>query len=97
VTATAPPTGASIGLGGDVQVKKPRKPGDNASAGTSDGLEPPPVMIPAAPKLGKIGDAATLPTVDAGVARNDAMARAQALEKARRAIDSSMRVKSDSQ
>ncbi len=97
VAATAPPTGASIGLGGDVQVKKPRKPGDNASAGTSDGLEPPPVMIPAAPNLGKIGDAATLPTVDAGVARNDAMARAQALEKARRAIDSSMRAKSDSQ
>ena len=68
-----------------------KKPGDNASAGTSDGLEPPPEMIPAAPTLGKIGDAATLPTVDAGVARNDAMARAQALEKARRAIDSSMR------
>ena len=96
VATTAPPTGASTGLGGDLQVKKPRNGGD-ASTGTSDGLEPPPVVIPAAPKLGKISDAATLPTVDAGVARNDAMARAQALEKARRAIDSSMRSNPDSQ
>jgi hypothetical protein len=97
VATTAPPTGVSTGLGGDLQGKKPRKQGDDASAGTSDGLEPPPVVIPAAPKLGKIGDAATLPTVDVGVARNDAMARAQALEKARRAIDSSMRSNPDSQ
>jgi hypothetical protein len=93
--STTTPTGASTGLGGDVQVKKPKK--QDAANQASDGLEPPPEVIPAAPSLGKIGDAAALPTVDAGVARNDAMARAQALEKARRAIDSSMRTKTDSQ
>lgn len=95
VATTTPPTGVSTGLGGDIQVKKPKKSSDDKA--TSDGLEPPPEVIPAAPTLGKIGDAAALPTVDAGVARNDAMARAQALEKTRRAIDSSMRTKSDSQ
>ncbi len=96
VATTTPPTGVSTGLGGDLQVRKPKKAGDGSA--TSDGLEPPPeVVIPAAPKIGKIGDAAALPTVDAGVARNDAMARAQALEKTRRAIDSSMRTKPDSQ
>lgn len=94
VTSSTSPTGSSTGLGGDVPAKKPKK----ADAGqASDGLEPPPEVIPAAPSLGKIGDAAALPTVDAGVARNDAAARAQALEKARRAIDSSMRSKPDSQ
>jgi hypothetical protein len=96
VVTTTMPTGASTGLGGDVQVKKPKKQDAGASQ-ASDGLEPPPEVIPAAPTLGKIGDAAALPTVDVGVARNDAMARAQALEKARRAIDSSMRTKADSQ
>jgi len=97
VATTVPPTGISTGLGGDVPARKPKKQGDADASGTSDGLEPPPEVLPAAPKLGKIGDAAALPTVDAGVARNDAAARAQALEKARRAIDSSMRSKPDSQ
>ena len=61
------PTGASTGLGGDMQTQKPKEVGRHASAGTiGDGLEPPPVVFPAAPKLGKIGDAAALPTVDAG-------------------------------
>jgi hypothetical protein len=87
----------STGLGGDVPARKPKKQGDDDARGTSDGLEPPPEVLPAAPTLGKIGDAAALPTVDVGVARNDAAARAQALEKARRAIDSSMRSKPDSQ
>ena len=89
--APTPPTGSSTGLGGDVQVKKPKKQADVAQA--SDGLEPPPdEVIPAAPTVGKIGgDAAALPTVDAGTVRNDAMDREKALERTRRQIDSSMR------
>jgi hypothetical protein len=89
---TSMPKGASSGLGGDVQAKKPKKDDtQTASAGSiGDGLEPPPEVLPAAPTLG-IGDAAALPTVDAGTIRNDAMARASALEKTRREIDSSMR------
>ena len=89
---TSAPTGASTGLGGDMQTKKPKKPADDAQAKpATDGLEPPPEVLPAAPSLGKIGDAAALPTIDAGVARNDAMDRMKALEKTRREIDSSMR------
>ena len=96
VAATTPPTGASTGLGGDVQARKPKK-GDDASREPATASSRRREVLPAAPSLGKIGDAAALPTVDAGVARNDAAARAQALEKARRAIDSSMRSKPDSQ
>ena len=89
---TSAPKGASTGLGGDMQTKKPKKPADDAQATpATDGLEPPPEVLPAAPRLGKIGDAAALPTIDAGVARNDAMDRMKALEKTRREIDSSMR------
>lgn len=91
---TSAPKGASTGLGGDVQVKTSKKSDgtETASAGSiGDGLEPPPEVLPAAPSLGRIGDAAALPTVDAGTIRNDAMARASALEKTRREIDSSMR------
>jgi hypothetical protein len=93
VATPTPPTGASTGLGGDVQVRKPKKQADDdAKATIGDGLEPPPaVVIPAAPSLGKIGDAAALPTVDAGTVRNDAMDREKALERTRRQIDSSMR------
>jgi hypothetical protein len=90
--ATTPPTGASAGLGGDVPARKPTKQADDAKAAMGDGLEPPPAeVIPAAPSLGKIGDAAALPTVDAGTVRNDAMDREKALERTRRQIDSSMR------
>ncbi len=56
----------------------------------SDGLEPPPrPVIPAAPSVKGITDAAALPTVDAGAL--DLVDRQQALERAKREIDSSMR------
>ena len=77
--ASAPsvPTGSSAGLGGDAPKTR------------TDGLEPPPMpALPKAPKLGSVGDAAALPTVDAQSAGLD---RAKALEKTRREIDSSMR------
>ncbi len=95
VTPT-PPTGSSTGLGGDIQPRKPRRPaGDaqTASAATvGDGLEPPPEdLLPAAPSLGNVGDAAALPTVEAGAASSAAVKQAKALEKTRREIDSSMR------
>lgn len=90
--AATRPTGASTGLGGDIPARKPKKQADDAKATLDDGLDPPPaVVIPAAPSLGKIGDAAALPTVDAGTIRNDAMDREKALERTRRQIDSSMR------
>lgn len=85
--APSAPTGASTGLGGDVQARKSKKSDD--SKATSDGLEPPPEdVMPAAPRLGSVGDAA-LPTVEAGGA--GAVDHAKALEKTRREIDSSMR------
>lgn len=85
--APATPTGSSAGLGGDAPRKK--KSSEDAAAKT-DGLEPPPEeVIPAAPKLGGVGDAAALPTVDAQSA--GALDHAKALEKTRREIDSSMR------
>lgn len=85
--APATPTGSSAGLGGDAPRKK--RSSDDATAKT-DGLEPPPEeVIPAAPKLGGVGDAAALPTVDAQSAGS--LDHAKALEKTRREIDSSMR------
>ena len=56
----------------------------------ADGLEPPPApVIPAAPKVKGITDAAALPTVDAGaLGQSDAQ---KALERTVREIDSSMR------
>lgn len=86
------PTGASTGLGGDVQTRKPRKSDDaqTATKPIGDGLEPPPVL-PAAPKLGKLGDAAAIPTVESGTPSLKMLDRASALERQRRLIDSSMR------
>jgi hypothetical protein len=99
-TVTKPPTGASTGLGGDVQPRKPRKQSDGAETASKatigDGLEPPPeAVLPAAPKLGKIGDAAALPTVEPGTTLK-MQDRANALERQRRLIDSSMRSQEDS-
>jgi hypothetical protein len=93
VVAPAPPTGASTGLGGDVAPRKPKaKPSDDAKATVGDGLEPPPEdVMPAAPSIGKLGDDAALPTVDAGGASLKMVDRANALERQRRLIDSSMK------
>ncbi len=93
VVAPAPPTGASTGLGGDVQPRKPKaKPSDDAKATVGDGLEPPPEeVMPAAPSIGTLGDNAALPTVDAGGASLKMVDRANALERQRRLIDSSMK------
>jgi hypothetical protein len=93
VVAPAPPTGASTGLGGDVQPRKPKaKASDDAKATVGDGLEPPPEdVMPAAPTIGKLGDDAALPTVDAGGASLKMVDRANALERQRRLIDSSMK------
>jgi hypothetical protein len=83
-----------------VQPRKPRKQSDGAETASKttigDGLEPPPEeVLPAAPKLGKIGDAAALPTVDPGTTLK-MQDRASALERQRRLIDSSMRSQEDS-
>jgi hypothetical protein len=57
-----------------------------------DGLEPPPEeLLPAAPSLGNVGDAASLPTIEAGAVSSSTGDQAKALEKTRREIDSSMR------
>lgn len=90
--AASVPTGASTGLGGDIQTRKPKRQSSDSSSKESigDGLEPPPAVLPAAPKLGKIGDAAALPTVETG-ATLKMLDRANALERQRRLIDSSMR------
>ena len=94
VVTTKPPTGASTGLGGDVQPRKPKRQSSDeqtaSKATVGDGLEPPPDALPAAPSLGNVGDAAALPTVEAG-ATSGAADRTKALEKTRREIDSSMR------
>ena len=76
-----------------MQPRKPKaKPSDDAKATVGDGLEPPPEdVMPAAPSLGKMGDAAALPTVDAGGASLKMVDRANALERQRRLIDSSMK------
>jgi len=92
VVTPTPPTGASTGLGGDVQPRKPKpRPSDDAKATVGDGLEPPPEVMPAAPGIDKLGDAAALPTVDAGTASLKMVDRANALERQRRLIDSSMK------
>ncbi len=84
-----PPSGASAGLGGDAPRKV--KKTENADArNATDGLAPPPEdVIPAAPKLGGVGDP-SLTTIEAGTASSP-VDRAKALEKARHDIDSSMR------
>ncbi len=88
VAAPSAPTGSATGLGGDVTPKKPKQ----ASAETlDDGLEPPPDVMPAAPALGAVGDAAALPTVETSGATLKMLDRANALERQRRLIDSSMR------
>lgn len=89
----APPSGSSTGLGGDVQPRKPKqRSSDDAKATVGDGLEPPPEeMMPAAPTIGTLGDGAALPTVDAGGASLKMVDRANALERQRRLIDSSMK------
>jgi hypothetical protein len=93
VVTPAPPTGSSTGLGGDIQPRKPKRlAGDAQTATVGDGLEPPPEeLLPAAPSLGNVGDAAALPTVDAGAVSPSTVDQAKALEKTRREIDSSMR------
>lgn len=91
--AVSAPTGASTGLGGDIQrnSKKPSSDSDT-KATIDDGLEPPPApVLPAAPKLGRMTDAAALPTVESGAATLKMLDRANALERQRRLIDSSMR------
>jgi hypothetical protein len=92
VVTPAPPSGSSTGLGGDVQPRKPKRSSDDAKATVGDGLEPPPEeMMPAAPTIGTLGDGAALPTVDAGGASLKMVDRANALERQRRLIDSSMK------
>ena len=93
VVTPAPPSGSSTGLGGDVQPRKPKqRSSDDAKATVGDGLEPPPEdVMPAAPTIGTLGDGAALPTVDAGGASLKMVDRANALERQRRLIDSSMK------
>lgn len=104
VAAPAPPPPTVVGAADGSTVENEPASGSRPQGGSSasrrrdtepdpsgsDGLEPPPrPVIPAAPSVKGITDAAALPTVDAGSL--DLVDRQQALERAKREIDSSMR------
>jgi hypothetical protein len=76
---------------GEQSTKRSRKAAATAEpAAGADGLEPPPrVVLPAAPSVRGISDAAALPTVDAEAP--DLVDKKKALERTVREIDSSMR------
>ena len=89
VTASNDPSALQSARNDDGSPRKGRRSSEDA--GGSDGLEPPPSapVLPAAPSVKGIADAAALPTVDAGApGMSD---NQKALERTVREIDSSMR------
>jgi hypothetical protein len=92
VTPPPAPTAAPTPVATPTATVTPKRTSDEAKATLGDGLEPPPEdVMPAAPTVERLGDAATLPTVDADAPSLKMVDRANALERQRRLIDSSMK------